>query len=205
VTAKVVTPKGTYSFSGSGWSIPKSGSTYSVKMTTKNGDALTLKVNTSLDWTQMQATGTLVPSYKRTYNVLAQRDAFGKDAKGRYLNEEAGEVAAAVNGTYYYNVVKIDSSEWELVSAEAGDYDLKLTVYSTGKTTLSGNVGTTKVSSSSFIFVNPENLGDDVCISDFVVPLSKTSFLDVWFNLWFDKRTEDYESGLGGIDKVSFE
>jgi hypothetical protein len=174
-------------------------------MTTKKGDALTLKVDTSANWMAMQATGSFVPSYKRTYNVLAQRNAFEKDAKGMYVNEYAGDVVSAVKGTYYYYAEKVDSNEWEMSCATFDDYDLKLTVGATGKTTLAGYIGNTKVSAASFVFINPQNLGDEVCISDFVFPLSKSSFLDIWFNLWFDKRVQDYDSGLGGVDKVLFQ
>ena len=196
LTAKVVSAKGTYSFSKTGWDSASEG-VYSATLKSSRGDVLTLTLDSTLGWDKNQLWGGLVtaeiaatkktaavPSY--SYGVTAQRRAFGK--------------------TWYFAATGDVANGWTLAYAEnAKAAALTVTLKADGVTVIAGTLPglldakgkALKVSASGY--ANVGAMKDGAILADFapIVTVNKVKkALAIRTNLWFD-RSNDHESDVG--------
>ena len=213
LSAKVVTARGAYSFTGFGW-LNAGGGSYLADLTTSDGKHL-LRICASDESMGLTASfhevGSFVPSYGTEYSVWAQRAPFARNADGSYCDPAIDAVMGRVVGTWHFRAYASGSS-WLLDYATAKTANLTLTVAADGTAKLAGKVGPYSVSASSAVFV----FGDDIDVgfvrADFPVPVSVKSgnttvkkTLDVWLNLWFDRDHSHYSARGEGIGAASVE
>ena len=174
LSAKMTTAAGSYSFSGACWDAVNDG-VYSVMLTTKKGETLTLALDSTAGWDKNQLTGTFsVGGVSRA--VVARKNAFGK--------------------TWYFNAVGNETDGWALSYAEnAKVAALTVTLNADGTTKIAGKLGTLRVSASGYADVTSISKG--VIIADFVPVVSVKDgnetvkrVLSIGTNLWFDRANE---------------
>ena len=210
LSAKVVTAKGTYSMTATGWRINGDG-TYSTQLSTSSGKdhvAITVDENSPPD-KSIACIGAFVPSYGTTYEIWAQRAPFARRPDGSYVDELMADAMKKVVGKWYFKAYAV-GSYWELLYATSKTAGLTLTVSADGTTKLAGKIGSYSVSASSAVFVFSGDVAQGFVRADFPVPVtvSKTKkTLDIWTNLWFDKSNAHGTSrgeGIGGASLETF-
>ena len=212
LSAKIVTAKGSYSFTGLGWTKNGDG-TYTANLASSTGkDIVTFTVSDALqalDESFCQL-GVFTPSYGTTYDIWAQHAPFARDASGQYLDETVETAMSKVVGTWYFKVYAVGSGAWQFDFATAKTANLTLTVSADGTTKMAGKIGSLKVSASSAVFVFSYDVAEGFVRADFAIPVtvSKTKkTLDVWTNLWFDKSSIHFNArneGVGGAALETF-
>lgn len=186
ITAKVVAASGTYSFSGTGWTLvapPR----YGIEMATKKGDKLAIDLFVKGEdaeehatglWYQDQVRGRLTLADGSQYEASAQKTAFGLP--------------------WHFKAEGSESKGWTLVPAADGkSADITVTVKD-GATKLAGKIGGYSVSSAGF--VNMSNYSNGVMNASFtpVVTVSKVKkVLVVDAELNFDHRESGGRAGFG--------
>ena len=177
IAAKIVTAAGTYSFTATGWDSVNEG-IYSVKMTTKRDDVLTLACDSHAAWNAHQLTGSFTAAGATVLSVKAQKNAFGKQ--------------------WFFNATGDDANGWTLSFAEnAKAAALTVTLNADGKTSVVGKLGANKITASGYADVS--GIATGVIFADFapVVNIGKTKkILSLRANLWFDKKN-DHDDGVG--------
>ncbi|MCL1920935.1 MAG: Ig domain-containing protein [Kiritimatiellaeota bacterium] len=99
VSAKAVTPYGTYTFSAPSWT-SRSGNTFTAEAQTKKGQSLTLNVDASKAWNvNYGAEGSVSGAGIPAYDIYAQRNPF-LDKKGTDHNAAIAELTAKYAGYY---------------------------------------------------------------------------------------------------------
>ena len=187
LTAKVTMAAGTYSFSGTCWDKVEGGF-YSVALTGKKGETLTLALDSSAGWNADQLTGSFAAvSSKPPYQVVARKNAFGK--------------------MWYLSAAGNERDGWSLSYTEnTKTAALTVTLNADGSTKIAGKLGTLSVSASGYADVT--RLANGVIYADFAPVLSvkddkatlkKT--LSIRANLWFD-RSNDHAEGVGSAKLV---
>jgi len=212
LSAKIVTAKGSYSFTGLGWTKNGDG-TYTANLASSTGkDIVTFTVtdaSQTLDDSFRQL-GVFTPSYGTAYDIWAQHAPFARDASGKYLDETVETAMSKVVGTWYFKVYAVGSGAWQFDFATAKTANLTLTVSADGTTKMAGKIGSLKVSASSAVFVFSYDVAEGFVRADFAIPVtvSKTKkTLDVWTNLWFDKSSIHFNArneGVGGAALETF-
>ena len=183
LTAKVVTAKGTVSFSGKGWDDVSDAGVYSATLVTKKGDVLALSLDSKAAWDANQVSGTFSSAIGRELVVTAQRNAFGK--------------------TWYFNATGSESSGWTLSFApNAKSAALTVTLKADGSTSIAGKLGAIKASASGC--ANVGGLSEGAVLADFA-PVVKVGgvkkTLSITANLWFD-RSDNHPEGVGSAKLI---
>lgn len=196
LTAKVVTAAGTYSFSKTGWDSVADG-VYSAKLKSSKGDVLTLVLDSTAAWDANQLSGSLttaavaktkktaaVPS--RTYDVSAQRHAFGK--------------------AWYFTATGDTTAGWMLsYASSASAAKLTVSLKADGSTSVSGTLPGLKDSKGKALkisasgYANVGGMKDGAILADFAPVLSVNkvkTVLAITANLWFD-RSNTHAEGVG--------
>ena len=210
LSAKVVTAKGTYALTATGWRVIGNG-TYSATLTTTTGkDVLTVVVDESSPPDKSIAEiGSFTPSYGTAYEVWAQRAPFARNPDGSYVDPLMESAMNHIVGKWYFKAYAV-GSQWELLYATSKTATLTLTVAADGTTKLAGKIGSSAVSASSAVFVFSGDVETGYVRADFPVPVvvSKTKkTLDIWTNLWFDRSNSHFNSrgeGIGGASLETF-
>lgn len=211
LSAKVVTAKGTYAFTGLGWLNTGNG-VYTADMATADGKHV-LEIRASEESMGLAASfheiGSFTPSYGTTYSVWAQRAPFAQNADGSYCDPNIEEVMKHRNvvGKWYFKAYGSGSS-WFLDYATASTANLTLTVKDDGIAQLAGKVGSYSVSASSAVFVFDGDVALGFVRADFPVPVTVNKVkktLDIWLNLWFDRDHGHFNARGEGIGAASLE
>jgi uncharacterized repeat protein (TIGR02543 family) len=211
LSAKVVTAKGTYAFTGLGWTRNGDGTYTATLKTSGDKDTLTVMVGGQSGAAESEfcVIGVFLPSYGTAYDVWAQRSPFERDAKGAYLDAAVGEQMAKVVGKWYFKVYAV-GSQWVLAYTTAKAANLTLSVAADGTATLAGKVGSLKVSASSAVFIFGEDVETGFVRSEFAVPVTVSKVkktLDIWLKLWFDRDPEhsfESDEGVGAAEVEAF-
>lgn len=187
LSAKVVTAKGTYIFTGQGWVI-EGGGVYSAVLTSSTGkDRLDVSIDVNSVGSDFELAGTFTPSYGTVYTAIAQR---------------ATAVPVKVVGTWYLIATKVGSS-WVMSYGTSKSKNLTLKVTSDGTATLAGTIGSYTVSATSAALVFASDVEQGFVRADFPLPVTVSKVkktLDLWLNLWFDKsnaHTTERDEGIG--------
>ena len=215
LSAKVVTAKGTYVFTGQGWIVNDDGS-YTADLATADGkDTLLFTVSGDSVSADFISYGSFSASYGTEYEVWAQRSPFERDESGAYDNSLVADNAEKIIGTWHFAVYPGPAGEWTIGFAEEEDADLTLSVNDDGTATLAGKVGSYDVSVSSATYVFADNVAEGFVRTDFAVPVSVQSdngaakkTLDIWLKLWFDRASSHYSvpgEGIGSASLVDFQ
>ena len=213
LSAKIVTAKGTYSFTGLGWTINDDG-TYTAQLVTTGGKDI---VAITVGGEQPTATekpfgriGVFLPSYGSEYDVYAQRSRFERDSEGVYLDPVVANVVDSVKGTWYFKA-NADSGTWRFDYATKKTATLTLTVAADGTAKLAGKVGSYDVSAASAVLVFDEDVEGGFVRADFPVPVTVSKVkktLDIWLRLWFDRDHSHYNApneDIGGAKIKDFQ
>lgn len=208
--AKVVTAKGSYALTATGWRITGNG-TYTATLATATGkDVLTVMVNENSPADKsISEIGSFTPSYGTTYEVWAQRAPFARNSDGTYVDPLMESAMDRIVGKWYFKAYAV-GSQWELIYATSKTATLTMTVAADGMTKLAGKIGSYAVSASSSVFVFAGDVETGYVRADFPIPVtvSKTKkTLDVWTNLWFDHSNSHFNSrgeGIGGASLETF-
>lgn len=208
LSAKIVTAKGTYTMTATGWSINGDG-TYTAMLSTATGrDWLVVTVDEGLPPDKSIASiGTFTPSYGTNYEVWAQRAPFARRADGTYIDSLMESAMGSIVGKWYFKVYPV-GSQWEFLYSSSKSANLVLTVSSDGIAKLAGKIGSYAVSASSAVFVFKGDVELGFVRADFPCPItvSKTKkTLDIWTNLWFDKSNSHFNARGEGIGGASIE
>jgi hypothetical protein len=209
LSAKVVTAKGSYAFTGQGWY--KEGSDlYVADLATKDGKHA-LQIRASDEATGLKASfhevGTFTPSYGTAYSVWAQRAPFARNADGSYCDPVIDAVMGRVVGKWYFKAYGAGST-WLLDYTTAKNAGLVLSVAADGTAKLAGKVGSYSVSASSAVFVFDGDVDAGFVRADFPVTVTVKNVkktLDIWLNLWFDRDHSHYNARGEGIGAATVE
>ena len=213
LSAKVVTAKGSYSFTAQGWWVEGDG-VYTADLATADGKSR-LAIRADEASTGLAASfreiGSFTPSYGTVYSVWAQRAPFARNSDGSYCDPVIDGVMDRDVGTWHFKAYASGSS-WQLDYATAKTANLTLVVAADGTAKLAGKVGSYAVSASSAVFVFEGDVDTGFVRADFPVPVSvksgKTTVkktLDIWLNLWFDRDHSHYNARGEGIGAATLE
>ena len=209
LSAKVVTAKGTYAFTGLGWTKGTNG-VYTASLSTTDGKHR-LAIDASEESMGLEASfheiGSFTPSYGTTYSVWAQRAPFVKNADGSYRDPVIDRVMDSVIGKWYFKAYAIGGA-WQLDYATAKTANLTLSVAADGIAKLAGKVGSYSVSASSAVFVFDGDVEAGFVRADFPVPVTVNKVkktLDIWLNLWFDRSHSHFNARGEGIGAAALE
>ena len=215
-SARIVTAKAAYAFTGVGWYINSNG-TYTAEVKSSSGnDTVLFTVDPAVGVTEFYSHGVFTPSYGTEYEVWAQKSPYERDANGTYVDPLIAENVGKFVGTWYLKAYPGGANDWTLgyvgTKSAAG---LILTVDDDGTAKLAGKIGSYAISASSAVFVFEEDVRRGFVRADFPVPVSVKSgtktvkkTLDIWVNLWFDKSDShrtDRSGGIGAAELESFQ
>ena len=212
LSAKIVTAKGTYALTGLGWTYNGDGTYTASLKTSGEKDKVTVTVSEQADVLNEEFCdiGVFRPSYGTTYEVWAQHSPFARNSAGEYLDPVVKGVMPYIVGKWYFKVYAV-GSQWGIgYTTSAKSANLTLSVAADGTATLSGKVGSYKVSATSAVFVFERDVALGFVRSEFVVPVmvSKTKkALNIWLNLWFDRSNDHlgaWGEGIGAAWVESF-
>ena len=211
LSAKVVTAKGTYSFTGVGW-LDNGNGTYTASLLSSAGkDAVVVTVGSNIPpYESICRCGAFTPSYGTEYEVWAQRAPFARAADGTYLNPLADAVMDSVVGKWYFKAYAV-GSQWVFLYSTAAAANVTLTVSSDGTAKMAGKIGSYAISSSSAIFVFSGDIEKGFVRADFPVPVTVSKAkktLDIWTNLWFDRSNGHFNErgeSIGGASVEDFQ
>ena len=176
ITAKVITANGTTSFTASHWDSLSDSGLCSAHMTTSKGAILDISVNTKASWDAMQVSGTF-SSGSISGNVTAQKNLFAN--------------------SWAFTCTGNDTDGWILHTAkDAKSANLTVSVKANGATSISGKLGSSKVSASGT--TNVSVLRNGILAADFVtfVKRGKTKqALSIRTDLRLDRQ--DPPEGVG--------
>lgn len=209
LSAKVVTARGTYSFTGVGW-LDNGDGTYTATLSSTAGDRLAVMAGTNIPPEEsICKVGVFTPSYGTEYDVWAQRAPFARAPDGTYLNPLAEEVMRSVVGKWYFKAYAV-GSQWVFLYSTAASASLTMTVSEDGTAKLAGKVGTYSVSASSAVFFFADDIAGGFVRADFPVPVTvgkAKKTLDIWTNLWFDRDNGHFNGrgeAIGGASVEDF-
>ena len=209
LSAKVVTAKGTYAFTGQGW-LKAGNGVYVADLATTDGKNA-LQIRASDEATGLKASfhegGTFTPSYGTIYSVWAQRAPFARKADGSYCDPVIDAVMGRVVGKWYFKAYA-SGSTWLLDYTTAKNADVVLTVAADGTAKLAGKIGSYSVSASSAVFVFNGDVEAGFVRADFPVTVTVKKVkktLDIWLNLWFDRSHSHYNARGEGIGAATLE
>ena len=212
LSAKIVTAKGTYSFTGLGWTKNDDG-TYTAQLASADGKdvvAVTVGGEQPTSSSVFSKIGAFLPSYGTEYEVWAQRSRFDRDSEGSYLDPTVANVADSVIGTWYFKA-NADNGTWRFDYATQKAATLTLTVAADGTAKLAGKVGSYAVSFSSTVLVFDEDVDVGFVRADFPVPVTVSKVkktMDIWLRLWFDRAHSHYNEpseDIGGAKIKDFQ
>lgn len=208
LSAKVVTAKGTYSFTGVGWMINGDG-TYTAELKTSTGkDVLTVTSGTNLPpYESIREIGLFTPSYGTSYEIWAQRAPFARNDDGTYVDPIIDAAMKRVVGTWYFKAYAV-GSQWVLLYASASSAGVTLTVAADGTAKFAGKIGSYAVSASSSVFIFAGDLEMGCVRADFPMPVTVSNTkktLDIWTNLWFDRSNDHFNTRGEGVGGASIE
>ncbi len=211
LSAKVVTAKGTYSFSGTGW-LDNGDGTYTARLASTGGtDALVVTAGENIPPEEsICKVGVFTPSYGTEYDVWAQRAPFARAADGSYLNPLAEAVMDSVVGKWHFKACAV-GSQWVFLYSTTSAANLTITVAEDGTAKIAGKVGAYSVSASSAVFFFKDDIDTGFIRADFPVPVTvgkAKKTLDIWTNLWFDKSNGHFNGrgeSIGGASVEDFE
>ncbi len=216
LSAKVVTAKGTYPFTGHGWIVNDDGS-YTADLATADGkDKVLFTVSADSISADFVSYGTFTASYGAGYEVWAQRSPFERDESGAYVDPLVADAAARIVGDWHFVAYPLSPSGTLLSLAfadSAQEADFSVAVSEDGTATLAGKIGTHVVSgATSTVIVFADDVADGFVRADFAIPVSAGSggddakkTLDVRLRLWFDRDNGRLEFLGGEIGKVLLE
>ena len=209
LSAKVVTAKGTYAFTGLGWAKGTNG-VYTASLLTSDGKHR-LEIDASEESMGLEASfheiGSFTPSYGTTYSVWAQRAPFVMNDDGSYRDPVIGRVMGTVVGKWYFKAYAA-AGAWQLDYATSKTANLTLSVAADGIAKLAGKVGSYSVSASSSVFVFDGDVEAGFVRADFPVPVTVNKVkktLDIWLNLWFDRSHSHFNARGEGIGAATLE
>ena len=209
LSAKVVTAKGTYAFTGLGW-VNGGNGVYTASLLTSDGKHR-LEIDASEESMGLKASfheiGSFTPSYGTTYSVWAQRAPFVMNDDGSYRDPVIGRVMGTVVGKWYFKAYA-SGGAWQLDYATAKTANLTLSVAADGIAKLAGKVGSYSVSASSSVFVFDGDVENGFVRADFPVPVTVNKVkktLDIWLNLWFDRSHSHFNARGEGIGAATLE
>jgi len=186
LSAKVVVPQGTYSFSASAWDSVSDG-IYRVVMSTKAGDTLCIVLDTTKDWKEdrlIAPSSFRIAKDENSYVAAGWRNEHGKtDAIAR--DPVASGFISRIKALkkMYLKATKVDDDHYTLETQTAAKgADVTLTFNANGTVAYSGKVAGTKVSGTSTLTVGGESY---YTIFDLVVTVSTTRAMH--FAMGFDK------------------
>ncbi|MBO7689131.1 MAG: InlB B-repeat-containing protein [Kiritimatiellae bacterium] len=212
LSAKVVTAKGTYAFTGQGWTVNDDGS-YTAELSTADGeDKLLFTVPGDTAPTDFLSFGVFTPSYGTAYEVWAQRSPFERDASGAYVDPLVAGAAEKFVGDWSFvaDPSRPAGKLWELFFPEQSEEpDLRVRVSEDGSAVLTGRIGDHEVSAaSSSVLVFEDDVSKGFVRADFAIPVTvddELKTLDVRLRLWFDRDNGRVETLGGEIGKVVLE
>ena len=170
---------GSISVSGSYWAFDEETGHYTAVLTgtRKTGspfystltDCLTVDIDPMAAWNRFQLIGTFVTGSSNSMGlnygtVVAQRNPFGKNSKGKYVNAAAGKIVSKI---VKYGTMKTacyingGAGVYDLAGPTCGMYPkgykfpLSFKVNAAGKVTVSGKIGSLTVSGSTTLRVSP--------------------------------------------------
>ncbi len=176
ITAKVITSKGTYSFSSSYWDSVDEGE-YFVNMTTKKGERLELALDTEAQWNEDALVGRFYQA-NNGYNADGHRNV--------------------LSGKWYFKVGDgNDADGWGFSATDdAKAAGITITLKADGTLSASGKIGAYKVSASGT--ANFERIGEGMIIADFAPIITANKIkksLAITANLWLDRSLDHAEIG----------
>ena len=188
LTAKVVTKKGSLSFSASSWdgirdSRDENDGVYFVTMKTKKGEELTLELDAraNVGVGANQLTGWLKGVDAEDLRIGAQHVVFGQP--------------------WYFTATGDEARGWKLsYTADKKAAALTVTFKADGGVKIAGKLGTYKVSASGY--ANVSDLSSELLSADFVVAVkvgSQNRMLNVNTDLRFDRTYAPGEAGEAGF------
>lgn len=187
LSAKVVTAKGTYSFSGRGWTINGNGLYSADLLSTDGKHELTVSLDINDTTSELEIEGSFIPSYGTVYTAIAQRAVAAPEKSV---------------GTWYLTATKI-GDRWVMSYGTSKTKNLTLKVTADGTATLAGTVGSYTISATSAVLVFSDEAKAGFVRADFPVPVTVSGTkktLDIWMNLWFDRSNAhltDRGDGIG--------
>ena len=209
LSAKIVTAKGTYSFTGLGWTKNDDG-TYTATLATSGGKdelVFTVKDRAAAEFGPLVSS---VPSYGVSYEIYAQRSRFAQDASGEYVDDMVRQTMPRILGKWYFKAFAVDT-KWQFKFATSKTADLTLSVAADGTASLAGKVGSYKVSASSAVFLFEDCVEKGYACAEFPVPITVNKAkktLDIWLTLWFDRDNKHFNlryEHIGGAAVEAFE
>ena len=210
LSGKVVTAKGTYSLTGTGW-LDNGDGTYTTVVASADGKhtaSVTVSAGTP-PYDSIRRIGVFTPSYGTAYEIWAQRAPFARNPDGTYVDPVIDAAMKKVTGKWYFKPYAV-GSQWVLLYTTSKSAGVTLTVAADGTTKLAGKIGSYSVSASSAVFVFAGDIENGCVRADFPVPVtvSKTKkTLDIWTNLWFDRSNDHFNTrgeGVGGASVETF-
>ena len=156
---------GSATWTASSWSAIEEGGYYTavytavLKRSPDNGSRLNLRVNLGEVWNSFQMVGSIVNNGVGGRNIVAQRNPFGKNAKKKYINAEAGGIATKLSkyGNMPTAVSMVGGGVYELfgpVCSPLKSFPVAFKVSSSGVVTISGKVGGQKLLGSTVLRVS---------------------------------------------------
>ena len=157
---------GSVTWTASSWSAVEEGGCYYsavytavLKRSPDNGSRLNVRVNLGEKWNSFQMLGSIMTNGVEGRNIVAQRNPFGKNAKKKYINAEAGGIATKLSkyGNMPTAVSVVGSGVYELIGPVCtiiNSYPVTFKVSSSGVVTISGKVGGQKLSGTTVLRVS---------------------------------------------------
>jgi len=181
ISAKVVVPSGSYSFTATRWDEYLEDA-FAVQMKTKNGETLSLIVDGTLPWYEARISDTehgnmfTIPNVE-PFRVVAWRNEFGKDgeiAKDPSASDFISKIIALKNVALRVTGSKIEGYNLSLLDSNDRTADLKLTFDAKGNVKYKGKVDGVLISGKTVLLIDGS---DYYTILDLVVPIKKAEVM----------------------------
>lgn len=140
LAAKIVTASGTYSFAGNGWI--EDDDSYTVSMSTKKGERLSIRVLPRNGFSEDGLSGNFELMVAGGSSDQESRCFYDVQAGRRFLGNK-----------WPFKVYGSEYEGWSLLPATAADADVIISTKTDGTATLAGIVGGNKVSTSTVILI----------------------------------------------------
>ena len=177
---------GSTTWTCSAWTMDDHGCYTAELKTTQDGNMVVcLVVDPSAAWNRFQLSGEILYRYVSQENgsslswaacddcyIVAQRNPFGKNSKGKYVNTAAGKVVAKMvkYGDMKTACVMVGTGVYELAGFRCGNWmneiPLSFKVNVSGTVTVSGKIGSQKVSGTTVLRVARSTWADSPFFQD---------------------------------------
>ena len=189
ISAKVIVPSGSYSFSALGWDAFRDGK-FSVAMVTKKSEKLSLSLDAETDWCEARVSGKDEGNCFRIlghadFKVWAWRNEFGKESaiqKDPVATDFISRIVAVKSMKLRIVGNKDEGYDWAVLPSTDKTAELTLTFNTNGTVKYAGIVDGVRISGSTFLCFDG---GDYPVIFDLVFPIGKTELM--YFSFGFDR------------------